>query len=381
VRARRSAVAGGSAVGFAAGWNIADTGAVADELADAYGVGLGVVGLFTSALFLVHLAMQLPAGALSDRFGATRVCAAGVATMAACNALALIAPEPALALGTRALMGVGTALAFIGGSDFVRAAGGSPFAQGLYGGLATAGGGVALAVVPAIEPAVGWRSPFGSAIAVAALAAVLLAAAPKPARPGRATAGRAPVRALVGDARLLRLAGVFAASFGLSIVVANWVVTLLEDESSLSGGAAGAVGALVLVLGVVSRPLGGWIVHHRPARTRAALVAAALAGGIGTLALAAGSPALAVAGACAVGLAAGISFAPAFTGAAARFPASPGTAIGVVNGAGALAVVVGTALVGVAFAAGGGVWAFMALAAVWAAGGLLATSAPRPRAT
>jgi nitrate/nitrite transporter NarK len=189
------------------------------------------------------------------------------------------------------------------------------------------------------------------------------------------------VRALVGDARLLRLAGVFAASFGLSIVVANWVVTLLEDESSLSGGAAGAVGALVLVLGVVSRPLGGWIVHHRPARTRAALVAAALAGGIGTLALAAGSPALAVAGACAVGLAAGISFAPAFTGAAARFPASPGTAIGVVNGAGALAVVVGTALVGVAFAAGGGVWAFMALAAVWAAGGLLATSAPRPRAT
>jgi nitrate/nitrite transporter NarK len=355
VRARRSAVAGGSAVGFAAGWNIADTGAVADELADAYGVGLGVVGLFTSALFLVHLAMQLPAGALSDRFGATRVCAAGVATMAACNALALIAPEPALALGTRALMGVGTALAFIGGSDFVRAAGGSPFAQGLYGGLATAGGGVALAVVPAIEPAVGWRSPFGSAIAVAALAAVLLAAAPKPARPGRATAGRAPVRALVGDARLLRLAGVFAASFGLSIVVANWVVTLLEDESSLSGGAAGAVGALVLVLGVVSRPLGGWIVHHRPARTRAALVA--------------------------VGLAAGISFAPAFTGAAARFPASPGTAIGVVNGAGALAVVVGTALVGVAFAAGGGVWAFMALAAVWAAGGLLATSAPRPRAT
>ena len=39
------AVAGGSGVGFAAGWNIADTGAVADELAGAYGVGLAVVGL------------------------------------------------------------------------------------------------------------------------------------------------------------------------------------------------------------------------------------------------------------------------------------------------------------------------------------------------
>ncbi|HEY7730133.1 MAG TPA: hypothetical protein VH950_04440, partial [Gaiellaceae bacterium] len=69
------AVAGGSAVGFAAGWNIADTGAVAEQLADAYGVGLGVVGLFTGVLFLVHMLMQLPAGRLSDRLGPARVCA------------------------------------------------------------------------------------------------------------------------------------------------------------------------------------------------------------------------------------------------------------------------------------------------------------------
>ena len=145
------AVAGGGAVGFAAGWNIADTGAVADELADAYGVGLGVVGLFTAVLFLVHLLMQLPAGRLSDRLGPTRVCAAGLAVMTLGNALASIAPEPWLGLAARALIGVGTALGFIAGSDFVRATGGSPFAQGLYGGVATAGGGVAIAVVPVLE--------------------------------------------------------------------------------------------------------------------------------------------------------------------------------------------------------------------------------------
>jgi hypothetical protein len=141
------AVAGGSAVGSSAGWNIADTGAVAESLADAYGTSLGVVGLFTAVLFLVHMLMQLPAGRLSDRLGPSRVCAAGLAAMALGNALACIAPEPARALGSRALLGVGTALGFIGGSDFVRASGGSPFAQDLYGGLATAGGGVALAVV------------------------------------------------------------------------------------------------------------------------------------------------------------------------------------------------------------------------------------------
>jgi nitrate/nitrite transporter NarK len=365
------AVAGGSAVGFSAGWNIADTGAVAEELADAYGTSLGVIGLFTAVLFLVHLVMQLPAGRLSDRFGPARVCGAGLAVMAVGNAVASLAPEPALALGARAFLGVGTALGFIGGSDFVRASRGSPFAQGLYGGVATAGGGVALAVVPALEPALGWRTPYLTAVAVALLAAVLLAAAPRPEHAPRGAADRAPLLALASNRALVRLAVVFAASFGLSVVIANWVVTLLERETSLSSEAAGAIGALTLVLGVVSRPLGGWILNRHPARVRGAIVSAALAGAAGTLALTAGSPALAAAGALVVGLVAGISFAPAFTGAAVLYPASPATAIGFVNGAGALTILVGTALAGVAFSAGAEVAAFVVLAALWAASALV----------
>jgi MFS family permease len=363
----RRAVLGGSVVGFSAGWNIADTGAVADDLADAYGISLGVVGLFTAVLFLVHMLMQLPAGRLSDRLGPARVCAAGLGVMAVGNLLASVAAEPALAIAARALLGVGTALGFIGGSDFVRAAGGSPFAQGLYGGLATAGGGVALAVVPALEPALGWRAPFLTAIVVALTAGAFLAAAPKPAHVPRVAADRTPLASLARDGRLLRLAGVFAASFGLSVVVANWVVTLLEDESGLSSEAAGAIGALTLVLGVVSRPFGGWVLGRHPGRMRGAIVCAALLGGLATLALAAGSPVLAVGGALVVGAVAGISFAPAFTGAAALFPRSPATAIGFVNGFAALGILVGTALAGLAFAADAGVWAFIVLGAVWAA--------------
>ena len=365
------AVAGGSAVGFSAGWNIADVGAVADELAAVYGVSLGVIGLFTAVLFLVHMLMQLPAGRLSDRLGPGRVCAAGLAVMALGNAIACVAPEPALALGARALLGVGTALGFIGGSDFVRASGGSPFAQGLYGGLATAGGGVALAVVPAVEPSLGWRAPYATAIVVAVAAAAMLLAAPRVPRVTRGASDRTPVRALVRDGRLLRLGAVFAASFGLSVVIANWVVTLLERESALSSEAAGAIGALTLVLGVVSRPLGGWILDRRPDRVRAAIVLAALAGAAGTLALTAGSTALAVAGALVVGLVAGISFAPAFTGAAALYPESPATAIGFVNASGAATILAGTALAGVAFAAGAGVWSFAVLAVLWAASALV----------
>ena len=373
------ALAGGSAVGFSAGWNIADTGAVAESLAETYAVSLGVVGLFTAVLFLAHLLTQIPAGRLSDRFGPGRTCAAGLAVMLLGNAIAALAAEAWLALGARGLLGVGTALGFIGGSDFVRASGGSPFAQGLYGGLATAGGGAALAVVPAVEPTLGWRAPFLTAVAVALLAAVALAAAPRARSVPRAGGARPPMHVLAADARLVRLGIVFAASFGLSVVIANWVVTLLERETSLSSAAAGAIGALTLVLGVVSRPLGGWILAHYPHRVRAALVAAALVGAVGSVALASGSRALAVFGAVLVGLCAGISFAPAFTGAALLHPGGPATAIGFVNAAGALTILVGTALVGVAFAADLGAWAFVAVAALWAASAG-ATEAPRSRA-
>ena len=365
---------GASAVGFAAGWNIADTGAVADELAGSYGVGLATVGLFTTVLFVAHLLMQLPSGRLSDRFGPLRVCIAGLVVMAVCNAIALAASEPWLLFLARTLIGVGTALGFIGGSDFVRASGGTPFAQGLYGGLATAGGGVALAVVPALEGGLGWRAPFVSAIAVAGIAGVLLAIAPHPTRPGARVGSAVPLTALVRDGALLRLAVVFAGSFGLSVVIANWVVTLLEGDARLRPETAGAIGALTLVLGAFSRPLGGWLLHHGPDRMREWIVVAATVGAIGTLALTSGSVAVALLGAMFVGLAAGIPFAMSFTGATHLHPEAPATAVGLVNGTGALTILVGVPLVGVAFAHDLGTWAFAAMAALW-----LATTLALPR--
>ena len=64
------------------GWNVANTGAVADELAHAYGVSLAVVGLLTTGLFVTHAAFQIPAGRLCDRFGARRVGALGLIVVA-----------------------------------------------------------------------------------------------------------------------------------------------------------------------------------------------------------------------------------------------------------------------------------------------------------
>ena len=346
----KRAVAGGCALGLATGWNISNTGAVASSLAGAYGVGLAVIGLFTTALFFTHAVMQMPGGRASDRFGGRRMGLLALAWIAVFSGLSMIAPLIGLALATRALAGLGTGLSFIAGSAYVRASGGSPAAQGLFGGFGLAGGGLALAVVPQVESWIGWRAPYATAVAVALAGLLVLAISPSdPPRQPLEHHAR-PRMSIVRDRGLYRVATVFAASLGLSVTVGNWVVTLLERHGGLGSGAAGVIGSLTLVLGVVTRPLGGWILRARPGEVRRAVALSLVAGAAGTALLAvAQPPALAAAGAALIGIAAGIPFSPSFTGAAVNRPDAPAAAVGFVNTVGCTAILVGTPLLGLAF--------------------------------
>jgi MFS family permease len=136
-----------------------------------------------------------------------------------------------------------------------------------------------------------------------------------------------------------------AASFGISVVLGNWVVTLLHRGGGVSEHTAGIAGALVLFLGLVSRPLGGRLMD-RPQLVRVSFVASAA----GIAALTVARPfALAVVGAAVVGLSAGIPFAPAFAGAARVRPDAPAAAVGLVNMVAALTILIGTPLLGLTF--------------------------------
>jgi predicted MFS family arabinose efflux permease len=250
-------------------------------------------------------------------------------------------------------------------------------AQGVFGGVSLAPGGLALAVVPQLEDALGWRAPYWSSLALAllVLAAVLVLAPSGPPRQGEAAPG------VVRDRRLYRFAILYMASYGIGLVLANWVVELLQRHSTLGDGAAAAVGGLTLVLVVVSRPLGGWILDAHPELTSQALAASIVGGTAGTIALIVADPAwLAVLGALLVGIGAGIPFSPAFTGAAAVRPDAPAAAVGLVNTAANLVVLVGTPLVGLGFSlTGEGRIGFAALAALWLAA-LGVVSRPRTAA-
>jgi MFS family permease len=344
-------------------------------------VGLGAVGVMTAALVLVHTACNVPAGRIGDRVGPRRMILAGLLVIVLTNAVALIAPDLWLAIAARAVMGVGAATTFVASSDYVRGVSrASPLGQGFVGGAALGGAGLALALVPLLDGALGWRTPYVTGLLAAILAAVVFEVGWR-ASPGgtlrvplHAHAGES--RTLARDSRLYSIGALHMASMGLAVVLGNWIVTLLVLEGGESQALAGAIGSLILLLGVCSRPLGGWIARRHPERTRRALQASLIGGGIGAAVLATvPSPPLAAAAAAFAGICAGIPFGPAIHAAATTRPDAPGEAVGFVNMLGNLSALVGTPLLGLALSfPDGGTIGFAVVAVLWAGAALLVPS-------
>ena len=362
------AIVGGLVVGCAVGANVANIGAIAGEMGVAYGVSLTVVGLFTTALFVTHTAVMIPGGQAIDRYGPRRLGFLALLVILAGNGAAMLASDPALVIPARAFTGIGTGVGFIAASDYVRSAGGSAFAQGLFGGVATAGGALSLAAVPPLQHWIGWRAPFVLMIALAIVALAALAVAPLHQASRAAVQGRrATALQVLGDRRLYGFAVMQAAAFGLSVVVGNWVATLLEHHG-YSTWLASALGAVTLGLSVFSRPLGGWIERTHPEHARTAVAASLAVGAAACVGLAASGPlALALTSVVALGIAAGIPFAAGFAGAARVRPDAPGAAIGLVNMAGGVTILLATPLVGLTFdLPGDGRIGFLAMGVLWA---------------
>jgi MFS family permease len=266
---------------WAVGFNIANVGPAAEVVSRAYGVRLGTVGFLTIVLG---------------------------------NILALLVGSFAIGLVGRLIAGIGTGVGFVAGSEYIRATLGSASAQGLYGAAAVGGGGLAIAVVPLATPLLDWRVPYGTALICACAVLVCLPLTPRDRGRGEPLrrSARATTMEIVADRRLYPLAVAHTASFGLSVIAGNWAVSLLQHDG-YGRRLAGAVAALTLLGGLVTRPLGGRAVQRWREGAAWLLGASMVAGAVGTvlLLLDISLPAR-VAGASLLGLAAGIPFAAAF---------------------------------------------------------------------
>lgn len=318
-----------AAAGFAVGWSNTNVGAGAPALASAYGVHVGAIGLLLTAMLACHVALQLPAGRLVDRASARTTALIGLSAMTVGHLAPVAAPDFALAVAARGVTGCGVALAFVAAVAYIRAAGGGAMAQGLFGGLNLSGGALAIVAVPRVEDALSWRAPFVTAAAVTAASLALMALAP----PVRRVATAAPVRhGVLRDRGLYRIGIGHTVSLGFSIVIGSWIIVVVQAHSELDARAAGLIGALTLLGGIASRPLGGWLVHHRPHLVTAVVGASMLIGGLGAVGLAmSGSALLLFVAAVAVGVGAGVPFVPSFTAAVDRRPDAPGSAVALIN--------------------------------------------------
>lgn len=345
--ASRAAIALACAIGFAFSTNYTNHAPLAGALAREFAFSQALAGLLTTGIFATHAFMQVPGGYVVDRFGSRRVLIVALAWVAIGNFAIVLANAYWQLLFWKIFTGIGTGTSFVAGARYIHETVTGPrlhLAQGLYGGSILLGSGFVILAVPRIYVWAGWRAAFLITASVAAGAWLLWMLAATGA--ARAPHAAGSFRGLLLAPQLWLLGMMQMASFGLAIVVGAWIVALLGNAFHMPPVKAGLVGSLVLLLGILTRPLGGAIrriVHIRPL-----LAASFVMNAAGCLLLASGwnSLALALAAVLLLGAGCGLPYAAVFTRAAALFPERAGAAMGFVNMLGILMILVGAPAVG-----------------------------------
>jgi MFS family permease len=360
-------------------WNMTNVGALAELFAEHYGVASAAVALLTSALFFSEAATVVPGGWVADRIGPWRLGVACLVITIVGNIGLLIDGGFALALALRLCTGIGVGCGFLAGAAYVNGVGGSALAQGVYGSLSMAAGGLALTILPLLDDPIGWRAAYLTAIAAAVLALAVFIGGPQV---PRSTVPAATPAGLLRDGRILRYAAIQSAAFGLSIVLSASIVPLLERRGGIPSETAGVVGGLIFFTGIAARPVAGGLMKRHPARTRAIVIAGMAVGALGTVLLGVASPTpVAIAGGLFVGAASGVAFPATMAGLADEFPGRMGSAFGAMDFYVIVTVIVGTPLLALTFSLeGDGLLGVGAVAVLWVLAAFAAPRAPARRA-
>ncbi|WP_416380840.1 MFS transporter [Georgenia sp. H159] len=357
-----------SLVAGASGWGMTAAGAGASTLADQYGTGFVAVGLLTTVFAAAYAGLQIPAGQLIDRFGVRRTALAGTSLTASAYLVALLVPVLGNAFVMRAVAGVSSAVGFVAGAELARRAGTGLVGLGIFGGFAIGFGGLAVAVVPTLEPVLGWTSAWSTCAVVAVAAAVVVWLMVPAGDGGRSVAAGSGVtrRPLLRDGELYRLTAIHAVTLGLGVVLSNWAAVVLTDRWGVGRTSAVSIASLILVLTIVSRPLGGAIVGRYPGSVRPMTVSCLLVCAGSTVALAFPSSAgVAAAAALGLGVAGGLPFSAVLASAQRWRPDRPAAAVGMLNAGANLLVVLGTPVVAGAIESGRTTLALIVFAVLW----------------
>lgn len=315
---------------------------------------------------------MLATATFADRVGAKRMNVLGVGFSLVSNLLFSIAPTYEALLLAKAVGGIGSGMAFVGGVRYIAGLypnARSHFGQGVYGAGFPLGSAIGLQVMPPLAIVFdGWRGAFAASSTI--LLAVLIAYAwLAPTVPRRTVPGS--IRDALGDGNSWWCFVQHAAGFGLSLATGSWISVYILREFDTSLVLAGALGAFLLVAGLFMRPLGGWLVARRRATTIALMRGSQVLNlaGLALLALPGRPLPVALVGGVAVGVGVSLPYAAVFNTAAASLRRAPGAAQSLTATGGTFGAVVGAPLMGAAierlgFSAAWIVIAFIPLAAL-----------------
>jgi sugar phosphate permease len=243
--------------------------------AERFHIAATQLSIFTMVQLLVYAAMQVPVGALLDRFGPRRLLLTGVTVMTVSQLAFAFVDSFALGITARVLLGMGDSMVFV---PLLRIVGlwfppmRIPMVTQLTGMLGQIG---ALAAASPLVYALhewGWTPSFGAS---AALGAVLLAVAlvvvrdsPNPDHELDEIKIRALARTLRAAWRApgtrLGLWSHFSAQFGANVFALLWGYPFLVAGQGLSPSTAGTLLMLMTVTTVLTSPLIGGFVTRYP---------------------------------------------------------------------------------------------------------------------
>ena len=288
---------------------------------------------------------------LADRIGAKRMNVFGVAIALASNLLFAIGPTYEALLLAKAIGGIGSGMAFVGGVRYIAGlypGARSHFGQGVYGAGYPLGSAIGLQLMPPLALAFGgWRGAFVTSssllLAILIVYAWLAPAVPRAVAPGN-------IRDALRDGNSWWCFVQHAAGFGLALATGSWISVYILREFDTSLVLAGLLGAFVLIAGLFMRPLGGWLIARRRMTTVGIMRVSQLLNlaGLALLALPGRPLPIALCGGVAVGVGVALPYAAVFNTAAASLPRAPGAAQSLTAAGGTFGAVVGAPVMGAA---------------------------------
>ncbi len=282
---------GATSFGFAFFQRVAPSVMVSDLMRE-FAVGAAVLGNLSAIYFYAYAGLQIPIGTLLDRWGPRAMLSVSIALAAAGSLLFGTAENIYAAYAGRLLVGIGSAVGFVGTLALIgrwfppeRFA----FLSGMTMLVAMSAGVGGQAPLAFMVQAIGWRNTMFAATAFGAVLCIALWLVVRD-RPDEAPGHAAHntkqgwrqlgsnLKRTAADLRIWNIAGVAAAMSGPMLAFGGlWGVPYLIARYGLDRPAAAFCASLMFIGWAIGAPASGWLSDHWKRRKMPLVTAAVLA--------------------------------------------------------------------------------------------------------